>query len=170
MESVFARVFSLTPKAAREELRGTFGAQLERWTAAAGVRVCDLADAIGHDRPHVYKFFTGDRVFRAEMLWLLPPAVLKPILEDLAASIGYELRPQGERNPAAVASVLAESGDVLRTIGAALADGVIDASEAAAIRTELSEMREAAASLDLDLREIIASRGNVTAIKGGRAS
>lgn len=151
MESVFARVFSLTPKAARKELGDTFGEQLERWTHQAGVRVVDLATALGFERPHAYKLFRGALPFHAAWLYLLPPALLKLVLDDLAASIGHEVRPASDDalprdycHARDGADYIRELTDCLRERALNEADGQLDLAE---IERELRELEEAEAAL-----------------------
>lgn len=145
--SVFARVFSLTPKAARKELHQTFGEQLERWVHAAGVRPCDFADGIGFERTHVYKLFRGVLPVHAAWLYLFPPALLKVVLEDLAGSIGYELTPAASEelphdydHARDSVDYLRELTDLLRARAESEVDGELTVPE---IDRELREIEEA---------------------------
>lgn len=146
-ESVFARVFSISPKAARQELQQTFGEQFERWVHAAGVRPTDLADSLGFERTHVYKLFRGALPIHASWLWIMPPALLKVVLTDLAGSIGYELRPaSGEELPHDYdhaldgVAYLRELTDCLRVRAEHEADGRLSPHE---IDVEIAEIEQA---------------------------
>lgn len=87
MGSVYQRVFSLCREAAREELRRTYGEQLEKWVHRANASVTDVAAALGWKRANLYKVFRGRLPLHAEDLYLLPPEVLRIVLADLAATI-----------------------------------------------------------------------------------
>jgi len=169
-QSVFAHVFSLHPRAARAELMERWGEQLSRWIAVSEVSVTDVAAALGQSRPSLYKLW-GDsqKPFRAELLYLLPPALLRLVLEDLAASIGYQLAPVVEA-PAdydhgqAHADYVRELTDLLRARAEHEADGHLSPQEAACELREIEQAeRELAcrkALLHLALRE----RGGVITV------
>lgn len=145
--SVFARVFSLTPEAARLELSKKFGEQLERWVHQADARPTDVARELGFKRTHLYKLFRGTLPFHASWLYLLPPAVLRRVLDDLAASIGYELRPAAADELPADYDHARDGCDYLRELTDCLrrrveneADGELHAPE---IDAELRDIEEA---------------------------
>lgn len=133
---------------------------------AGGVKA--LVARAGLDRGKIYKSFANEWRMHAAHLWLLPPEVLRPLVEDLATVCGLEVRPVGERDSSAVTNALKECADVVRGVAEALAnDGVIDATEAAGLRSEVVEAQEALAALDGELREVLKSRG-VVSIGGGK--
>lgn len=149
--SVFAHVFSLAPRAARVELTEKWGEQLERWVHRGGVTVADVARSLGYRREHLYSLFRGKTPFHAEWLYLLPPAVLKLILDDLASTIGYELRARSEipeeyDHGQSSADFVRELTDTLRVRSQNEADGQLTPKE---ILEELSELDEADKAITL---------------------
>lgn len=165
MGSVYQRVFSLCREAAREELRRTYGEQLEKWVHRANASVTDVAAALGWKRANLYKVFRGRLPLHAEDLYLLPPEVLR-IVADLAATIGLELRPAAELgadhdDDRAALAVVHEALDTIRHITTMRADGKIDRREAIEGLREIEELEAALAPLRTRLRQVVAEGAKV---------
>lgn len=166
--SVFARVFSLTRPAARKELRGTFGEHLERCVRAADLSVTEVADRLGIKRPNIYKIFRGDVPLHFVDAYLLPKAVLLPLLEDLAASVGHTVLPAELEDVPADYDHAESLGDYVRELHEAInarvtaeADGQLTVDEIDAMLVETADAREALRLHEHVLKKMRAERGGV---------
>lgn len=147
---------SLDPKAQRKQLEAVSGARLRGWIMRAEVSFTECATRLGMNRPELYNLMEGVRGFKLAWLPLLPEAVQRVALEDLALGIGYELRPVAEAGSEADALTLVhEALDTIRAVTGATSDGQIDAREAQQILSELAEVDAAAARVRAHCRAVI---------------
>lgn len=173
MARVSGDLSSLTPRAARAQLEDTIGVRLRGWIMRAEASFTEVAKALGMHRPELYELMEGERAPKLAWLALLPAPVLRVALEDLAGTIGYELRPRAVLAPdydASHAATVAvhEALDAIRSVTATQADGRIDRQEAIEELREWDELDEAMSQRRALLRRVIDSGAAVHQIRPGR--
>lgn len=161
MRRVPADRSDLTPRAIRALVEDEFGARLEGWIRRAGVSVTDVADALGLQRPHLYDYMRGERSWKAAWLALLPAAVLREALAELAGSIGFELRPRAEldaeHDHARGGTALVQRAcDAIRQVAETQADGRIDRAEALAELELFEDLERQISERKIVLRQAVA--------------
>ena len=135
--------FSDSPKVARVKAEERFAKRVRAWIGC-DESVVNTARVLGLDRSKLYKTFLPTMHFRAAWLELLAPASLKAALEEMAAGIGYELRPvadvaEDHCDARQLSEVVHELTDVIRAISGSAGR----APTPAEAHTELSEIDEA---------------------------
>lgn len=119
MTGVREKLIGLAPRAAREQAKAIFGKRFETWVRRSELPITEVAEAMALQGPHLHEVFKGARGLRMSLLFVLPPPVLRVLLEDLAASIGYELRPVEESSRVdgmkTALNVMREVADVLHS-------------------------------------------------------
>ena len=161
---------SLTPRAARAQLEDTIGVRLRGWIMRADASFTEVAEALGKHRNELYEMMEGKRAPKLAWLPLLPAPVLRVALEDLAGTIGYELRrravlPEGHDAAHAATVVVHEALDAIRSVTATQADGRIDREEAINELREWDELDEAMSQRRALLRRVIESGAAVHPIR-----
>lgn len=123
----------------------------------AEVRFTEVAQALGMQRTALYDVMEGVRSFNLAWFPLLPEAVQRVALADLALEIGHELRPVAEAGEDRDCVALIHGAlDTIRTITSAQADGAIDAREAREVLDELARLEESLAKTKAHCRTVIA--------------
>lgn len=168
----------LTPRAARAQAEDTFGARFRGWVLRSEVPITECAEALGMHRQEVYDLMDpplaeprkpgekpekGKRSFKGAWFAVLPRALRKVIVGDLAGDLGYELRPRAELTKDhddghAAATLVREACETIQRITTSLADRQIDRREANEMLRELDELEVAMAPMRARLRQI-AERG-----------
>lgn len=166
MGRVGADLSSLDPKAARAQLEAEIGARLRGWIVRAEASFTDVAGALGMHRPELYDLMEGVRTLKAAWLYMLPPAVLRAALEDLASSIGYELRPvavldDDHDDDRSAVRIVHEATDVIRSVTETQADRKIDRQEAIEELREIRELEHALARRRARLNQVVAEGATV---------
>jgi hypothetical protein len=160
----------LTPRAARAQAEDTFGARMRGWILRSEVSITDVAEALDMHRQEVYDLLEkGKRSFRGAWFGLLPRALRVVIVGDLAAELGYDLRPSAALAPEhnddhAAATLVREACETIQRTTSMLADRQIDRREALSGLTELDELEVAIATMRARFRQIAERGGAVLSV------
>lgn len=120
----------LSADALRAEAGSRFRAALHRHLVGA-TTVTATATALGVDGAKLYPYLTdGQKHFPAAWLPLLPVAVLRPLLETLAARLGLVLRESEHDGDVLLHDLVSEVSRALADAAQSEADGVISVDEA----------------------------------------
>jgi hypothetical protein len=171
-EEVSEDLSRLSPRAARSELEHRFGRRLRALIVQAGANIVDVAEALGLRRQRLYDCMDTGRPFNAAWLPLLPPTVLRGLLEEIALTIGYELRPvaqlaEDHDDGREVVRIVSTSTEAMRGAVEMLADGKIDRSEAERLMQALQGLDEALAPWRARVREVLDHGGAVLPMRRG---
>lgn len=164
-ETVAADPFSTTPRAARTQSEDTFGTRLRGWIVRSGATFTDVARMLAIRRERLYDILEGHRPFNGAWLPLLPPAVLRVALEDLAGGIGEQLSPRPELNcdrqddRRQLADLVREAGDVLRVAAESQADGYLAVNECDEELREIQQLERVLAARKARLHQVRDERG-----------
>ena len=156
---------SMTPRAARAQAEDTFGERLRGWIARSGAAFSDVGRVIGVPRNRLYETLDGDRPFHAAWVELLPPAVLRLLLEELAAGIGERLVPVGELDldghddHQQLAELIHEATDVIRVGANGQADGYLSVEDCDLELEEITDLEAVLARRRARLVQVRADRG-----------
>ncbi len=163
LSSVAARLFSASAQATRMELRQCIGEHFHATVGRAQAKHVDVARALGVDASHVGKIYQGLKPLLAIDLWLLPHAVLQPIVADLASVLGMELRPSTSAPELAprehVARCVSELTGVITQAVTAQADEYESADEARAELAAWDRADRLSAERRAHLEHVIAQGG-----------
>ncbi len=163
--SVAADPCSTTPRAARAQAEDTFGERLRAWIVRSGATFADVARALGIRRERLYDVMDGHRPFSGAWLPLLPPAVLRVALEDLAAPIGERLAPVAELDleqhddRRQLAELIHEATDVIRVGSEGQADGHLSVEDCDRELAEIEQLERVLAERKARLVQVRTERG-----------
>lgn len=160
MSSVAGRAFSEANKRAAE-----WSSILDRMIAASGVPETVVSRTLGRTRKAVRRYRDSESTASIGLadLAALPAPILRPLLERLAAGIGLGVAelPESGADPSgvkALGTLAHESGEAIAVLAEALADGAIDAGEAARIDKEAADLVRAALGVQTMARRAMRER------------
>lgn len=166
----------LTRRAMKTQLEDTFGELLDGWVRRAGVKITDVAAALGVGRTEYYEFAgeRADREFLMAWFDLLPAAVRLEALKEYADDLGYELHAKATEAPA---DGLVSAADMIRECCESIAIATENEREHGTDRHEAARELEQHAELDVmlakrraHLRRVIAEGAVVHPLRGSSRS
>lgn len=163
---------SRSPKGARGDAEDAFGERLRSWIVRSGAKFTDVARCLGIRRERLYDVMDGNRPFNGAWFDLLPPAVLRVAIAEMAGErLGEDLTPRAANDEQSdgrlLSDLVRELGEVASCAAESQADGYLGVEDCERELAEIEDAERVLAARKARLREVLAVRGAPVRIAAG---